>query len=42
MSEAPTLSPLTWEGDRAPLAKALGAPSQDGATDRLNSPGRTK
>jgi hypothetical protein len=23
MSEAPTLSPLTWDGDRAPLAKAL-------------------
>lgn len=23
MSEAPTLSPLTWDGERAPLAKAL-------------------
>lgn len=23
MSEAPTLSPLVWDGDRAPLAKAL-------------------
>jgi hypothetical protein len=33
MSEAPTISPLVWEGDRAPLAKALVAAQK--ATDAV-------